>query len=329
MAGGASRRAPAAVTRAAGLRRGHQQGRDGHDVDIVRSKQVKQATKGETTSRGGQRLATEARDEALSVVLGLLDARRRAAGHSRTALARALGVSASTLSRLFAGRYGHRGLVASLATQDGLERIERALRLLARKGNAPKPEDKRGSVAPTPRVDEAVRPAPSTATSATSTRPSGDFDPFRILIAEDEADILELYQMVLADDDVAAPSAEPRYEITVTRTAEDCLTKLRTAAASGLPFDLLLMDLGIGDPRRGTGEGTLLMQLRARTDLAPRRILVVSGVSPYLLARKEDDLAALGAAFLPKPFDIDVFSAAVAKLCMPGDAPVENLRYFS
>ena len=221
-------------------------------------------------------------------------------------------------------------MAAALATRDGVRRIELALRLLARDGGVRRSASASGGSAAQPRPPAAAQPARTDTAVVTkptfALRESERVESFRVLIAEDEADILELYRMVLTDED-SQPSGL-HYAITMTRTAGDCLEVLRAAAASGARIDLLVMDLGIGDMRRGTGEGTLLVQLRAQPDLLPRRILVVSGISSYLLARREDDLAALGAAFLPKPFNIDTLAAAVAWLCMPGSPQMDGLRYF-
>ena len=242
-------------------------------------------------------------------------------------------MSPSAISRLFAGRYGTRGTAASLATREGLLRIELALRLLASDGARPKAK-KALSASRRPRalaIDTAIRRAAKAEAEARQHASATErwLAPFRILIAEDEADILELYQMVLTDDENLTPEGEPRYTIIATRTVEACLEALRVAVASGAVIDLLLMDLGLGDPLRGTGEGALLAHLRAQPELLPRRILVVSGVSTYLLAQREADLAALHAAFLPKPFNIDTLAAAVAWLCTPGSPPMEGVRYFS
>lgn len=143
----------------------------------------------------------------------------------------------------------------------------------------------------------------------------------RILIAEDDADTVGLYRMVFADDDEGMI-----YDVDVARTASECLDRLRAAASS--PYDLLLMDLGIGDMHGSDTERGLLDRLKRMPALLPSRVLVVSGISPYQLERKAPDLRRLRARFLSKPFDIDELLACVRSLLDGRSLPPPALRSF-
>lgn len=267
-----------------------------------------------------------------------LDARRRALGCSQAELARLLGVSATSVSRFF------RGESAGLAGAAGAQRVELALRLFAQQRTTQvRSSQERVRPAPTKRRVRLGTSAAAAARAHVAPQHSSpgaeyarppllldgpteihvplDLRAYRLLLAEDDADTLGLYQAVLGDDEAA------RYEMTVARTASACLERLREAAALGRPYDLLLMDLAITDARGDLGANGLLPRLRREPALLPERVLVVSGISPYLLQRKRADLAALGAAFLPKPFDIEELARAVRSLCDTGVAPAPCQRF--
>lgn len=141
---------------------------------------------------------------------------------------------------------------------------------------------------------------------------------YRLLLAEDDADTVNLYEMVFADgDDVI------QYQLTVARTAAECIELLRGAT---VPFDLLVMDLGIAETREAAPETRLLPWLHAHAELRPPRVLVVSGVSPYQLQARIADLKALNAAFLPKPFDVEEVLATVRALCEGSALPEGGMR---
>ncbi|MGH2515360.1 MAG: helix-turn-helix domain-containing protein [Ktedonobacterales bacterium] len=278
-------------------------------------------------------------------MLAALDARRRALRCSQAEVARLLGVSATTISRFF------RGESAGLAGAAGAQRVELALRLFAHQRRqapprgAQEPEMEHGErLAPMKRrvrletsaaaVARAHPAPPPDAAGAIYARPHRPLagpeeevaprEPrpvYHLLLAEDDADTIGLYQQVFGDDDAV------RYEMTVVRSAGACLKRLREAASMGRPYDVLLMDLAIADARGELGEKGLLPRLRREPSLLPERVLVVSGISPYLLQRKRADLAALRAVFLPKPFDIEELAGVVRSLCRTGVAPAICLRF--
>jgi DNA-binding NarL/FixJ family response regulator len=143
---------------------------------------------------------------------------------------------------------------------------------------------------------------------------------YRLLLAEDDADTVNLYQMVFADgtDDAV------QYHVTVARTARECIERLRAAQT---PFDLLVMDLGIAEPHDAAPERHLLPWLHAHADLRPPRVLVVSGFSGYQLHARMADLRALNAVYLPKPFDVDEMLAAVRALCEGDTSSAGGVRF--
>ena len=125
-----------------------------------------------------------------------------------------------------------------------------------------------------------------------------------------------------------------RYAVTVAPTVAGCVAALRAAQADAQPYDLLLMDLSLRDMRadapQATPEPDILAALtQGAAALLPRSRLVVSGMAPYHLRRVRQALARLGAAYLPKPFDIETLIAAVYALCAPGARPAPGLAYFT
>jgi CheY-like chemotaxis protein len=128
------------------------------------------------------------------------------------------------------------------------------------------------------------------------------------LIAEDDVDTLDLYTALFRDEEHRL-----RYEVTIATTVRDCLHRLRFGARHPSRYDLLMMDLDLGD-YRDAAEKSLLGQLLRRPRWLPARLLVVSGVSRYGLRSRAADLEKLHAFFLPKPFDIEVLLDAVYAL---------------
>lgn len=289
------------------------------------------------------RRRTPARTAVLSLAeqVVALDARRVELGCSRSALARLLGVSPATITRALAPLRAAAPSRSKLHSADGLRRIEVALALYARERDArsattPRQASKAARAAQTPRNqraitnDEVIAPrsrtqartvkiakwleteqpvdlpdvAPSKVASGMQHR-----ETFRILVAEDDPATISLYQMVLAEEE------DISYDLEFVQTPQDCLERL-VRAARGMPYDLLLTDLGLADIRPDDQRPSLLQQFTQHPELLPRATLVVSGISPYALQRKRAQLVALHAAFLPKPFDIDELLAVVRALCL-------------
>ncbi len=142
----------------------------------------------------------------------------------------------------------------------------------------------------------------------------------RLLIAEDDPATVGLYRMVLQEEEAL------HYDATFVSTPAECLKAL--AGQGHTPYDVLLMDLGLADLRPGEQHVSILEQLCAEPALRSRRLLVVSGISPYALQGKREVLTTLEAAFLPKPFDIDELLIAVRSLCEVGEPPASCLSYF-
>jgi CheY-like chemotaxis protein len=140
-----------------------------------------------------------------------------------------------------------------------------------------------------------------------------------MLIAEDDRETVVLYKELFAEED-----RRVTYEIDVATTASECLSKLRDAR-TGHPYDILLMDLSLGDDLQRNPERSLLFQLRRRISWVPRLVLAVSGISPYHFSAKSADLAALGAIFIAKPFDIEELLQTVYALVTGGTAALPHL----
>jgi CheY-like chemotaxis protein len=246
-----------------------------------------------------------------------LDALRRSLGCSQSELARLIGVSQSSLSRLFRlPSREHRG-APTLATRDGLSRVEMALKAFATATPSERPAKKaslrnsgRPDLGPPEHVSAVTRlpgHAPRWRRKLEAATRSGvaavaaetpNRTTYRLLIAEDDLETVALYTTLFTEEEHRL-----RYEITVATTVGECLQRL-SATWAKRPYDLLVMDLGMGD-RYGSAAKSLLDQLRQRPRWVPPHLLVVSGISPYHLRGKLADLAKLCATFLAKPFDID------------------------
>jgi CheY-like chemotaxis protein len=143
------------------------------------------------------------------------------------------------------------------------------------------------------------------------------------LIAEDDADTLDLYTALFQDEEHRL-----HYEVTVVTTVRECLRRLRTAAGHLIRYDLLMMDLDLGGDFRDATEKSLLDQLLRRPRWLPPRLLVVSGVSRYSLRSRVAELEKLHAFFIPKPFDIEVLLDAVYTLVTGHDPDPGYIQQF-
>ena len=126
-----------------------------------------------------------------------------------------------------------------------------------------------------------------------------------ILVVEDDADSLFLYELFLQDLGVDVVGAE---------SIPVALKHL----AAGLKPSLILLDYNLG---RGHA-GQFLTQLRARADAIPPRILLLSGEDG--LAAKAQSLEA--DAFLRKPIDLDMFIVLVKDLLARPYEPMPKVR---
>lgn len=294
---------------------------------------------------------SETAGDTLAARIARLTVNRKALGCTQADLARLIGISPSSLSRQLRDAAAN-SAEAGAGGADIVQRAELALRLHAAAREQPAPQAAgtrararatakrapaiatRAPAAPQPRLAPAPGahsvyarpPLPAMATepgwaSAGDGRPAERRTRCRILIAEDDADTVGLYQMVFADDD------DMTYTLDVARTAGECLERLRTAAATER-YDLLLMDLGIGDMHGSDTERGLLDRLKRTPAILPPCVLVVSGISPYQLERKAPDLRRLRASFLSKPFDIEELLECVRSLLNGGCMPPAALHFF-
>ena len=269
-----------------------------------------------------------------------LDGLRQRLGCSQAKLAELIGVSQSSLSRLFrmadGGQSRRRG-GSSLATRGGLARIELALSMfgsLRSPESSPKPTHRliRGEVFTQP-----VRIANSSAASLVSYSEVALADrgmpctshkvaaetraTYRVLVAEDDPETAVLYNMLFTQEENRL-----HYEVAAAPTAAECLQELRTTWKKR-PYDLLLLDLGLG-VRQGSSRKSLLDRLRQRPLWVPSHLLVVSGMSPYHVRSAFGDLAKFCAAFLAKPFDIDVLLDSAYTLVTGKSLGSPYLQYF-
>jgi CheY-like chemotaxis protein len=144
---------------------------------------------------------------------------------------------------------------------------------------------------------------------------------YRLLIAEDDPETVALYTTLFTEEEQRL-----QYEITVATTAAEVIQRLRDSWGKR-PYDLLVMDLGLGD-RSGTGGKGLLGQLGQLPRWIPPHLLVVSGISSHHLRERLADLGKLCATFLAKPFDIDELLDSAYALVTGNKATSRNLPSF-
>jgi CheY-like chemotaxis protein len=269
-----------------------------------------------------------------------LDALRRSLGCSQSELARMIGISQSSLSRLFRSPSREHRRAQTLATWERLSRVESALNEFAT--GHPSPEH--GTMGPTrtPESQASARMPPTPPATPTrlprrverwkrklemATRSGGGVTEkspkttYRLLIAEDDPETVALYTTLFTEEEHRL-----RYEITVATTVAEVIQRLRATWAKR-PYDLLVMDLGLGDRSGSSGKG-LLGQLGQRPRWVPPHLLVVSGISPHHLRDRLADLAKLCATFLAKPFDIDELLDSAYALVTGNKQTSRNLPSF-
>ena len=263
-----------------------------------------------------------------------LDTRRQALGCTLVALAQRIGVSATTVGRMLRD-----SATTTPADDPGRRRLRQRLAALRLALDALQTQ-------PTPTIPlrHATRPRQPRATAkiasvAVAALPQAPT--YRVLIVEDDPDVVAIYRLTLAEAANDDAERAARYDVTVVATAAACLAALHAAQAEARPYDLLLMDLSLRDMRVGQSHAgdknpgkavavdpDLLTALTRLSALLPRRRLVVSGIAPYHLKRVRHELASLGAAYLPKPFDIETLLATVHALCADDKTRTLSLTYF-
>lgn len=321
---------------------------DTYPRDIASTQRRSTPSRTTRANNPAQVLAIAVDPELVRERLAALNVRRQAQGCTMMALAHALGISRSTLARVPQGQQIRRGQAREFTTLEGLQRIEIALNLFARaaamrqRGSAtPAPARKR-SAQPTPQAMKVVKSVVDATNKAgprsgrvgttsvgmqedrqllapTTAIALQEGPAVRVLVVEDDAPTVDLYRLVLAEEHAI------RYSMDVARTAQECLERLRGAQ----PYDVLLMDLGVSDMHAETDEESLLATFERLPQILPQRILVVSGISPYRLRLKRGRLAALGAAFMPKPFDVDDLLLALRSLVISASEPTQGLSFFA
>lgn len=110
--------------------------------------------------------------------------------------------------------------------------------------------------------------------------------PPRVLIVDDDADILDVLNMLFTDDGFNAVCCGT--------------TELALAALAGEPVQLVVTDLRLAG---GTGI-ELIHHVRARYAELPG-IIVLTAVRPAHAAAELEQLERMGARIIAKPFDID------------------------
>jgi CheY-like chemotaxis protein len=269
-----------------------------------------------------------------------LDALRRSLGCSQSELARMIGVSQSSLSRLFRSPSREHRRAQTLATWERLSRVESALKVFAtghpapgrgKMGSTPIEESQASfGMLPTPpaaptrlprHVERWKRKLEKATRSGDGVTEKSPKTTYRLLIAEDDPETVALYTTLFTEEEHRL-----RYEITVATTVAEVIQRLSTTWAKR-PYDLLVMDLGLGDRSGSSGKG-LLGQLGQRPRWVPPHLLVVSGISHHHLRDRFAELAKLCATFLPKPFDIDELLDSAYALVTGNKQASRNLPSF-
>jgi len=124
--------------------------------------------------------------------------------------------------------------------------------------------------------------------------------PPRVLIVDDDADILAVLEMIFTDDGFLTVCCDK--------------SEIALAELSANPIQLLITDLRLVG---GTGLD-LIRQLRALYDGVPG-VIVLTAVRPTHVGIEPDQIAQLNARVIAKPFDIeDLLSTARTLTGWPG-----------
>jgi DNA-binding NtrC family response regulator len=121
--------------------------------------------------------------------------------------------------------------------------------------------------------------------------------PARVLVIDDDDDVREVTEMVLAGDG---------HSVRATANGFEALRWLEEQ-----PWDLLILDLRMPD----IDGPTLYREVLARWPETAAHVLFVSGVAE--LPRPDDVVKALNVPVLFKPFTLDALRAAVARALAP------------
>ena len=124
-----------------------------------------------------------------------------------------------------------------------------------------------------------------------------------VLVVDDAPELRTVFRDALED---------VGYRVSLAAEALDVETIVR------LQPDAILLDLLLGEDEEAAWR--LAQQLHADRRLRAVPIIVCSAAT-HLLQRLEPELRALGAAFLPKPFDLAELYAVVDQAVRRGDRP--------
>ncbi len=123
----------------------------------------------------------------------------------------------------------------------------------------------------------------------------------RILLVEDEADLINILDVVLSEEG---------YQVTQMRSAEEALEFCRV----GTP------DLIISDIKMGAMDGmTMFEQMRTMSKLHDIPFIFISATADAIWAARAKSLGA--AAFFTKPFDVDEVLQTVRSLVPASEQP--------
>ena len=124
-----------------------------------------------------------------------------------------------------------------------------------------------------------------------------------VLVVDDAPELRTIFRDALED---------VGYRVSLAAEAPDVETIAR------LQPDAVLLDLLLGEDEEAARR--LAQQIHADARLCAVPIIVCSAAT-HLLQRLEPELRALGAAFLPKPFDLEELYAVVDQAVRRGDRP--------
>ena len=122
----------------------------------------------------------------------------------------------------------------------------------------------------------------------------------RVLLLEDDVDTREVLQLLLCE--------EEGFHLETSADVSTCLARLRSAAADGYPYDVLLLDLLLPDGRSGA---EVIEAAQSRHDTPLPAVVVCTALAESHVQMYRPLLDACGARVVGKPFDADTLIDAL------------------
>jgi two-component system, sensor histidine kinase and response regulator len=122
----------------------------------------------------------------------------------------------------------------------------------------------------------------------------------RVLLLEDDVDTREVLQLLLCEDE--------GFHLETSADVSTCLDRIRSAAAAGHAYDVLLLDLLLPDGRSGA---EVIEAAQSSNDTPLPAVVVCTALAESHVQMYRPLLDSCGARVIGKPFDADTLIDAL------------------